>query len=366
MPTSETRGEASRPELRSLQPVRLSAVRLVTRPVGSRTIALEALAASGLAVGAAALLAPADAGLTSIYPYPVWLAVALLAARYGARGLGFSAVLGWGLAVAAAAVMRVPLEAVVARSTSGPDLGALLAVVMIGWVASFHERRAVDLAESLEKLERRCAGETEALAALRSTAVVLRARADRLETSLTFLREVAGRLEGSDAGAAAQAALDLALARTGARAGWVVGIGAGGLEVVASTGPYATTPDFESDRTVGSALRNRRPTRATDLGEASANDSDLVAPIVDDQGVHLLGLVLLRGVPHGGASSAALHDLALIADWSSRALATRRSTAAEPAERRVATLSVVSADGATGGDSEPSTRSTRSMGRLIP
>ena len=367
MSTSEPRAEAPRPELRDLQPVRLTAVRRATKPVGSRTIALEALAASGLAVGAAALLAPADAGLTSIYPYPVWLAVALLAARYGARGLAFSAVIGWGLAVAAAAVTRVPLDAVVARSTSGADLGALLAVVMIGWVASFHERRATDLGASLETLERRCAGETEALAALRSTAVVLRARADRLETSLTFLRDVASRLESGDVAAAAQAALDLALARTGARAGWVVAIGGAGLEAIASSGPYATAPDFESDRTVGSALRNRRPTRATDLGVASANDSDLVAPIVDDQGVHLLGLVLLRGVPHGGASSAALHDLALIADWSSRALATRRSTtAAEPGERRVATLSVVSADGATGGDNEPTTRATRSMARLIP
>src|SRR6185503_2834559 len=211
-----------RADARDPRPERLTAVRQATQPVANKTIALEALAASGLAVGAAALLALADVGLTSIYPYPVWLAVALLAARYGARGLAFTALLGWGVVTAAAAAMHVPLDAVLARSSSGADLGALLAVVLIGWVASFHERRAADLGASLEALERRCAGESEALAALRSTAVVLRARADRLETSLTFLRDVASRLEGGDAAAAAQAALDLALARTGARAGWVM------------------------------------------------------------------------------------------------------------------------------------------------
>jgi hypothetical protein len=365
MPTSETGGE-TRPELRDAHPERLTAVRLATKPVANRTIALEALAASALAVGAAAGLAPGDVGLTSIYPYPVWLAVAVLAARYGARGVAFGAVLGWGIAAAAAAVMRVPLDAVLARSTAGPDLGALLAVVMIGWVASFHERRAADLGASLEALERRCAGESEALAALRSTAVVLRARADRLETSLTFLRDVASRLESGDRAAAAQAALDLALARTGARAGWVVEVGGAGLEAVASSGPWATAPDFDADRTVASALRNRRPTRAVDLSEASANDSDLVAPIIDQQGAHLLGLVLLRGVPQGGASSAALHDLALIADWSSRSLAARRSTpAADNVERRVAALSVLGPDGASAGAGEPP-RATRPMARIIP
>jgi hypothetical protein len=354
MSTSDTLG-GTRPE------VRLTAVRLATKRVASQTIALEALAASGLAVGAATLLAPADVGLTSVYPYPVWLAVALLAARYGARGLAFSAVLGWGLATVAAAAMHVPLDAVLARSTSGPDLGALLAVVLIGWVASFHERRATDLGASLESLERRCAAESEALAALRSTALVLRGRADRLETSLTFLRDVASRLEGSDPAAAAQAALDLALARTGARAGWVVGVGASGLEAVASSGPWATAPDFASDRTLASTLRHRRPTRARDLGSASASDSDLAAPIIDEPGAHLLGSILLRGVPQGGASSAALHDLALIAGWASRALAGRRP------ERRIGTLSVVPVGGDNaGGDDSGSPRVTRSISRINP
>jgi len=361
MPTSETQLEA-RGDTREARPERLTAVRQATQPVASKTIALEALAASGLAVGAATLLAPADVGLTSIYPYPVWLAVALLAARYGARGLAFSVVLGWALATGAAAAMHVPLEAVVARSASGADLGALLAVVLIGWVASFHEGRAADLGASLESLERRCAAESEALAALRSTAVVLRARADRLETSLTFLRDVASRLEGSDPAAAAQAALDLALARTGARAGWVAGAGAAGLEVVASSGPWATAPDFEADRTVVSVLRNRRPTRAVDLteGTPSANDSDLVAPIVNDQTTHLQGLILLRGVPHGGASSAALHDLSLIASWSSRALAARRpSGGSDSGERRLATLAVVSSDDDGTGSDRRESRSAR-------
>ena len=118
-----------------------------------------------------------------------------MAARYGTRGLAAGLIGGWTLTIAAAAALRVPMAVVEARLASGPDLGALLGVILIGWVASIHERRARELGMALAALEECCASDAAALEALRSTAVVLRARADRLDTSLTFLRDVATRLE---------------------------------------------------------------------------------------------------------------------------------------------------------------------------
>ncbi len=294
-----------------------------------RTIALEALAVAALALGVSALLAPADVGMGAhaLRPHPIWLAVALMAARYGTRGLAVGLVGGWALTIAAATALRVPMAVVEARIASGPDLGALLGVILIGWVASIHERRARELGMALAALEECCASDAAALAALRSTAVVLRARADRLETSLTFLRDVAARLEGGDSTAAAQAALDLCTARLGARLGWVAIADGERLTPVASTGPWAPLPQPRADRTVAAALRLRRPARAIDLSDATARDSDLAAPILTGEEGHLAGLIVLRGVPQGGASAAALHDLFLIAGWSARALAARQFAA---------------------------------------
>ena len=205
-----------------------------------------------------------------------------------------------------------------ARVASGPDLGALLGVILIGWVASIHERRARELGMALAALEECSASDAAALEALRSTAVVLRARADRLDTSLTFLRDVATRLESGDSSSAAQAALDLATARLGAR----LGLGRDGRRRTLDAGrvdrPLGPAAVARSDRTVAAALRLRRPSRALDLSDGTADDSDLAAPILLGEDGRVVGLIVLRGVPQGGASAAALHDLSLIAGWSAR------------------------------------------------
>jgi hypothetical protein len=309
--------------------MRTSESRPASGPLPARTIALEALAVAALALGVSALLAPADVGMGAhaLRPHPIWLAVALMAARYGTRGLAAGLIGGWTLTIAAALALRVPMAAVEARIGSGPDLGALLGVILIGWVASIHERRARELGMALAALEECCAADAAALEALRSTAVVLRARADRLDTSLTFLRDVATRLESGDSSSAAQAALDLATARLGARLGWVAMADGERLTPVASTGPWAPLPLPRSDRTVAAALRLRRPSRALDLSDGTADDSDLAAPILLGEDGRLIGLIVLRGVPQGGASAAALHDLSLIAGWSARSVAARRFAA---------------------------------------
>ena len=81
-----------------------------------------------------------------------------------------------------------------------PELGSLAAAVLVGWVASVHERRERASAEKLGALERRAGVDGAAIDELRRAALALRARNDRLDVSLTFLRGVARRLEGSDPG----------------------------------------------------------------------------------------------------------------------------------------------------------------------
>jgi hypothetical protein len=59
--------------------------------------------------------------------------------------------------------------------------------------------------------------------------------------------------------------------------------------------------------------------RALELADGGPGDSDIAAPIVDAAGT-ARGVVAARGVPGGGSSMAALRDLAVIADWASRAI----------------------------------------------
>jgi hypothetical protein len=312
----------------------------ISKAVSLKTITFEALAASAMAVGAAALLSPRNIGLVTLFPYPIWLAIALVAARYGTRGLMVGLPVGWGVTAAVSLVLQMPLAVIAARTSSGPDLGALLGVVMIGWVASMHERRSAELGAMVTTLKERCAADHEAVVELRTTAVALRARADRLETSLTFLREVASRLEGTDPVAAAQAALELAMRRIGARAGAVQLIderGLGGqdtLTTLATEGAWtSSSTDLWSDRTAAAAVRNRHATRAIDLNDAGPEDSDLAAPIFAGKGEHLVGLIALRGVPHGGANTSALHDLTLVAGWCARSLSRDRQSQGLPEDR---------------------------------
>src|SRR2546421_12165074 len=98
----------------------------ISRAVSLKTITLEALAASAMALGAAALLSPRSIGLLTLFPYPIWLAVALVAVRYGSRGLMGGLPLGWAVTAAVALGLRIPIALGAPRTGSGAALGALL------------------------------------------------------------------------------------------------------------------------------------------------------------------------------------------------------------------------------------------------
>jgi len=280
----------------------------------TRSIAIE----SGIGVVAtlaiAALSGVPYLGLTVIDPHPIWLVVAVVAARYGTRGLGIVLPLAWG-ALAAANGAAGPGR--VLETLSGPiELGALAGTVLVGWIASGNGRRERALATRIGELERRLAADTATIGDLRRAALALRARNDRLDLSLTFLQNIARRLHGADPEAGAQAALELIAARIGARAGSVDMLVGGELRPLAELGVWNRGAP---DRTARAAMNERQPVRGLELAEGGPDDSDIAAPITDGSGT-VRGVIAARGVPGGGSSMAALRDLAVIAIWASPAL----------------------------------------------
>jgi hypothetical protein len=279
-----------------------------------------------MVLAAVAVAAPAPyLGWGVLRPHPVWLVVLALAARYGARGLVLSAPVAWGgLALLALSWRSLPAHVLteLARPT---ELGALAAALLVSWIASVHERRAQDLEEQRELLAGKVSHDAAALGELRRAALALRARNDRLDLALTFLRDVARRIEGGDVSTAAEAALALVIARLGARAGAVqipatagsTDAGTGALTLVATTGAWAAPGPGESDATVVEALRSGEPVRAVDLPGAGPGDSDLAAPVILDE--QTVGVLAVRGVARVGA--AALRDLAVVAEWLATAFA---------------------------------------------
>ncbi len=248
--------------------------------ISNRRLLIEAGVATAIVLVAVAVAVPAPAprlGWGYLRPHPVWLVVMALAARYGARGLVASVPVAWGgLALLAVPWRAVPTRALAELATPA-ELGALAAAIVVSWIASVHERRADDLEEQQQLLVGRANHEAVALAELRRAALSLRARNDRLDLALTFLRDVARRLDGGDVAAACEAALALVAARLGARAGAALALAPDSAPVVVATAgawDAAAAPGV-SDATVAEALRSGQPVRAVDLPGAGSGDSDL-------------------------------------------------------------------------------------------
>src|SRR5688572_360939 len=151
-------------------------------------------------------------------PHLGWIGVLLLAARDGTGGLLAGLIAAGGGVATGLAVQRVGLENTGGGLDSGSNLIAFAACLAVSWVASWHLRRHADASERICALSERATESRATTEGLREAVTTLRARADRTWTSLSFLRDVASRFNGSDPVAAAQAAADLALARTGASA----------------------------------------------------------------------------------------------------------------------------------------------------
>src|SRR5690349_2358464 len=190
----------------------------VSRPSAGLTRWWRALEAAGLA--ALFALAPALMRLHApmIEPHPAWIAVLVLAAQDGSAGL-IAGLIACAVAIGCASFAAgTGLMASYAQLASPSNLVAFAACLGVSWVAAWHLRRLEEMVPRLSESSHRVASAEATIDGLRDVVARLRTRVDRASTSLSFLREVATRLDGRDPVAAAEAAADLAIARTGASA----------------------------------------------------------------------------------------------------------------------------------------------------
>ena len=258
----------------------------------------RALDTFGLVVALAFLpeFVGARAGVV-LQPHPGWIAVLVLAARYGSGGLFTGLIAAAGAVGIGSAVAGSGLVASWSRLDSGPNLIAFGACLAVSGIASLHLRRQADLCERISALSDRAAEGEATIQTLRGVVARLRARVDRTSASLSFLRDVAARLEGADPVAAAEGAADLVLARTGASAA-AVRAGMNGFQRLL-------------------AVRDARGPMA--LAPLTPQHADLTVPIRN--GNDRVGLIALWGIPDSGLDDAMAHDLAVIASWCAQALA---------------------------------------------
>ncbi|MBK7072836.1 MAG: hypothetical protein IPH44_11080 [Myxococcales bacterium] len=294
---------------------------------------VEAAAAAVVVVGAVALASPDDVWLRGLGMHPAWLPVIVLAARYGPRGLFTSLAITWAGLTAASLALGGAALGLGGPGHRGADLVALIAATLAAWVGMMHEGRLARLAGRLadaSELQRQAEATVQAL---HDSLAYLRTRHDRVDIALSLWRNLAGRIERGPAADAADAAIELCMIRTGARAGLIELRDGARVATLAWRGPWAASAarphDIAGDRTVRAAVE----ARVVALGAADATDTDsaVAAPVFDHVTGALIGVVALRGVPARALRPADLRDLAVIGQWLAPALS--RALAATGARR---------------------------------
>lgn len=288
-----------------------------------RTSVRDTFVAAGVAAMISLVLSPADPSLASLPVHPAWIVAIILAARYGSVGLyGIPAVL---LGVQAAVFMTGTTDLAILDRLGRPgDLLALMSVGLVGVIGALHESRVASLSAKLRTAEKRAASAEVAIEDLCDASFALRDRCDRSQTSLAFLSDIAVRMDSNDQAGAGDAALTLAMARTGARGGFVQLLDGSRLKMLCARGMWSadrlSPPAVFRDVVAHAALDRNRPVAAHEVSRASIDDSDLAAPLLDSSG-KVVGVLALRGISYPALSPAAREDLAAVARWAARAFA---------------------------------------------
>jgi hypothetical protein len=278
------------------------------------------IAAASASVIALAL-SPTNPALTAAPFHPSWIVALILVARYGASGLYSVPAVVVGVETAVWIAGGAEASAFARLSRPG-ELFLLLAIAMIAAVGALHQRRTSTLKEQLDEAEARATKAEDAVDDLCESAIVLRERADRSQTSLTFLTDFAMQLENPDPAGAGDAALALAMARTNARGGFVQLFDNGRLRTLCSRGIWSSErldpPALFRDLVANAAVENKRPMAAHEVARVTIDDSDLAAPLLDTRGA-VVGVLALRGIAYPALGAAARDDLAAVARWAGRA-----------------------------------------------
>ena len=301
----------------------------------SKSLLHDLLAAAALAAFVALAVSPSDPVLASWPVHPAWIVALVCAARYGATGLyAVPAVLvGGQLAAWLAGGEGI---AMIMRLARPGELGVLLAIALLAAIGTIHENRRTTLEARLNDSEQRAHTAEAAVRQLAEASLALRERCDRSQTSLAVIADVAIQIGDGDPKHAGDAALALAMARTGARGGFVQLLEDGRLRTVCSRGIWSAErvapPALFRDVVAVAALERARPIAAHELPATTANDSDLAAPLVDSRG-NAVGVLALRGLSYPTLLPETSAELATVARWAGRTFGRRPRTVAPAAAR---------------------------------
>jgi hypothetical protein len=298
----------------------------------SKSLLRDVVIASAVAALIALVVSPTDPTLAAWPVHPAWIVAQVLAARYGASGLyGVPAVvLGGQLAAWLGGFHGI---AMLARLERPGDLAALIAIAIIGVIGTIQQNRRALLEARLAEVEHRARTAEVAVDKLTDASIALRDRCDRSQTSLAVIADMAIHIGDGDPKHAGDAALALAMARTGARGGFVQLVEDGRLRLVCSRGIWSAErtapPTVFRDLVATAALEGARPIAAHELEQSSIDDSDLAAPLVNSRGV-AVGVLALRGLSYHALVPEARAELVTVARWAGRAFGRdrRRDSAA--------------------------------------
>ena len=301
----------------------------------SKSLLRDLFVAAAFAAFVALLVSPTDPAVTAWPVHPSWIVALVLAARYGASGLYAVPAVIVGGQIATFMISGDELAMVMRLARPG-ELVVLTAIAVLAAIGTIHESRRASLEARLNDAEHRAQHAEVAVGKLAEAAIALRDRSDRSQTSLAVLADMAVHIGDGDTKDAGDAALALAMARTGARGGFVQLFEDGRLRTVCSRGIWSSErlapPALFRDVVAVAALELARPVAAHELPRATADDSDLAAPLVDSRG-NAVGVLALRGVSYPALVPETRAELASVARWAGRNFARRRRAAGMAAAR---------------------------------
>ena len=289
----------------------------VTRSPSQR-IMMEASLAGVLASALAVLISSSDPWLTGSSFHPAWFAVMAMAAFYGLRGLLIGAPIVWSVVALCSAAVGSDVVGI-SRLATGADLMLLISSLSMAAIGMVQNRFRFALEVELGELRNQQEEDSGLLDSLQKRVLGLRARCERIDLNVRFWRHIANRLESMGAREAADAALEMCMVRTGARAGIVRHVEDGGLRNLAWRGQWSKERqlprDIFADATIAAALQTKTTVLASELSDVSPEDSDVAVAICSPTDGRVLGVLALRGQNRSQLDSAALQDISSMADW---------------------------------------------------
>lgn len=307
----------------------------LARAASPTKIAAESAIAGVIASGVALLVNSNDPWMASTALHPVWVAVLALSAFYGLRGMVIAAPIAWSILGLSGLLTGAGVQGLMDRAISGQDLWMAVTCLIVAGVAMVHDHRRGRLEETVTTLATSARTDSELLEKMREQVVALKSRAERVDVAIPVWRDVASRISTGDAKVAASAVLDMCLLRTGARAGIVRSVEGTAMHNIAWRGRWSrdrqVPRDIFPDRTIATALERCKGVLASDVAEATADDSDLAVPLRSPVDGTVLGILALRGARKSELGIAQLLDVSSMARWLADSLASDTSRTAAPA-----------------------------------